>query len=89
MEVPTVPELCQAAGVSLRTLEYAFRERLGMTPVHYHKVYRLNQVRQMLKRRQTRTVVDAANAWGFWHMGKFAGDYRKVFGVTPSADLRS
>ena len=89
MEFPTVPEVCQAAGVSLRTLEYAFRERLGMTPVQYLKVYRLNQVRQMLKRRQTRTVADAANAWGFWHMGKFAGDYRRIFGVKPSADLGS
>ena len=88
MEVPTVQELCQAAGVSLRTLEYAFRERLGMTPVQYLKVYRLNQVRQMLKRRQTRTVADAANAWGFWHMGKFAEDYRGIYGVNPSAELR-
>ena len=88
-DVPTVPELCRTAGVSLRTLEYAFRDRVGMTPIRYLKVYRLNQVRQMLRQGKTRTVVDAANAWGFWHMGKFASDYRQVFGVTPSCDLPS
>ncbi len=87
-DLPTMPELCRAAGVSLRTLEYAFREHVGMTPVQYLKVYRLNQVRQMLRRGQTRTVADAANAWGFWHMGKFAGDYRGLYGVNPSADLQ-
>ena len=83
-----MPELCRAAGVSLRTLEYAFRERLGMTPVQYLKVYRLNQVRRMLRQGETRSVVDAANAWGFWHMGKFAADYRAVYGLNPSGDLR-
>jgi transcriptional regulator GlxA family with amidase domain len=29
-------------------------------------------------------IADAANAWGFWHMGQFAKDYRTLFGELPS-----
>ena len=87
-ESPSIPALCRAAGVSLRTLEYAFRERVGMTPVQYLKVYRLNQVRRILRKGEVRSVADAANAWGFWHMGKFAADYRAVYGLNPSGELQ-
>ena len=32
-------------------------------------------------------VADVANEWGFWHMGGFAADYRKLFGELPSTTL--
>lgn len=40
---PTIATLCGVAGVSERTLEYAFRVNLGTTPVRYLKLRRLNQ----------------------------------------------
>ncbi|MCK5375915.1 MAG: helix-turn-helix domain-containing protein, partial [Acidobacteria bacterium] len=33
-------------------------------------------------------VTDVANNWGFWHMGQFAADYRKMFGELPSQTLQ-
>ena len=32
-------------------------------------------------------VSDVVNDWGFWHMGQFAADYRKLFGELPSETL--
>ena len=32
-------------------------------------------------------VADTANARGFWHMGQFAADYRRMFGKLPSETL--
>jgi len=32
-------------------------------------------------------VAEIANAWGFWHMGQFARDYRFMFGELPSETL--
>jgi AraC family ethanolamine operon transcriptional activator len=32
-------------------------------------------------------VADVANKWGFWHMGQFAADYRKLFAELPTETL--
>jgi hypothetical protein len=44
-----VTDLCEAAGVSERTLQYAFKEVMGMTPVAYLTRLRLHRVRQALR----------------------------------------
>lgn len=85
----TVREVCEAAGVSWRTLDYAFRERFGVTPKAYLTAMRLDGVRRELVPGEPPVkVVDVANRWGFWHMGQFAADYRKHFGELPSETLR-
>ena len=83
----TVQRLCKHTGVSKRTLEYAFNEQIGVTPKQFISSIRLNSVRKLLRSGAVHKVVDAANAWGFWHMGQFARDYRKLFGELPSATL--
>lgn len=82
---PKVKDLCRLVGVSERTLEYAFSEYCGLTPKTYINAMRLNGVRRKL--RTTKSVADAANAWGFWHMGQLARDYRNLFGELPSDTL--
>jgi AraC-like DNA-binding protein len=84
-----VRDICQAAGVSERTLQYAFRERFGIGPKEF-----LNSVRLVAARRALRVadpgttkVADVANRWGFWHMGQFAADYRRRFEELPSETL--
>ena len=88
-EAPTVKTLCAATGVSKRTLEYAFRNHLGICPKTYINAIRLNGAHRHLRAGQPGqiNVADAANHWGFWHMGQFAADYRKLFGENPSATL--
>lgn len=44
-----VTDLCEAAGVSERTLQYAFKELMGLTPVAYLTRLRLHRVRQALR----------------------------------------
>jgi len=85
----TVREVCSAARVSWRTLDYAFREQFGVTPKAYLTALRLDGVRRELVPRQGPVkVADVANRWGFWHMGQLAADYRKQFGELPSETLR-
>ena len=89
-EVVTIPELCNASNASQRTLEYAFRERYGLTPKEYTLIYRLNNVRKQL--RQAVPVKDQvsriAQQHGFWHMGQFSASYRKLFAELPSETLK-
>ena len=85
----TLRDMAKAAGVSERTLQYAFLEHFGVSPNAYLREMRLNHVRSELKRSDPRTtlVADVANRWGFWHMGQFAKDYRRLFDVRPSETL--
>ena len=88
-EPPAIQEVCRAAAVSWRTLDYAFRELFGVTPKRYLQAMRLDGVRRGLHRRgPSAKISDIANDWGFWHMGQFAADYRRQFGELPSETTR-
>jgi len=85
-----VTDLCKAAGVSERTLQYAFKELMGMTPVAYLTRLRLHRVRQALRAatHASTTVTKEALRWGFWHFGDFSRAYKDCFGELPSDTLR-
>lgn len=84
-----VTDLCKAAGVSERTLEYAFKEIMGLTPVAYLIQLRLHRVRQALLAAAPGSTTVSAEAlrWGFWHFGDFSRDYKNCFGELPSDTL--
>ena len=85
-----VTDLCRAAAVSERTLEYAFKEVLGLTPMTYLVRLRLHRVRQALLAATSESTTVSAEAlnWGFWHFGEFARAYKACFGEPPSDTLR-
>ena len=85
-----VTDLCRAASVSERTLEYAFKEIAGLAPVAYLSRLRLHRVRQALLGADpdSTTVSTEALNWGFWHFGEFSRAYRDCFGELPSETLR-
>jgi AraC-like DNA-binding protein len=85
-----VTDLCEAAGVSERNLEYCFKEVMGMTPMSYLTRLRLHRVRQALRAatHASTTVTKEALRWGFWHFGDFSRAYKACFGELPSDTLR-
>ena len=86
-EHPTsVADLCLATGTSRRSLQYCFQDVLHVSPVAFLRALRLNGVRSML--REAGSVSEAAAHWGFWHFGRFAQDYRALFGELPSETFR-
>lgn len=90
-KVITVNDLCRITGVSERTLQYVFKEHFGISPKRYLINVRLNAVRKAMRRSVSGevTVTDIAYRFGFWHMGQFAADYRKLFGESPSKTIKS
>jgi transcriptional regulator GlxA family with amidase domain len=85
-----VTDLCVATGVSERTLQYAFQEVMGMSPVAYLTRLRLHRVRKALRMETygSTTVSAQALRWGFWHFGDFSHAYKDFFGELPSETLR-
>ena len=82
----SVEQLCRYSACSLSTLERAFRDHFGVSPKQYLIALRLNGVRKhLLNPEESRGVGDVATEWGFWHLSKFASDYKRMFGELPSA----
>ena len=82
--------LCRVTGVSERTLRNAFHDVRGMSPKRFMLRARLDQVHRALQSRQAaRTVTNVATEHGFFELGRFAGQYKAAFGVSPSETLRT
>lgn len=91
-EPVAVADIADAAGVSVRRLQAAFRSHLGTSPTEYLRQLRLEGVHRDLKSiaagSNDETVTEAALRWGFTHLGRFSGIYRAEFGMLPSQTAR-
>jgi AraC-like DNA-binding protein len=85
-----IGEICPALGVSERLLRSVWMEHLGMSPTSYLRLRRMSLVYRVLRRggAEAASVSEAARRYGFHNLGRFAADYRTLFGELPSATLR-
>jgi AraC family ethanolamine operon transcriptional activator len=86
----TIPELSEVAGVSTRTLEHAFREAFDLSPLGFLRLRRFHAARcELLVADSHRTTVtEIAYKAGFYHLARFAVNYRRLFGEPPSETLK-
>lgn len=84
-----VREICAAIGVSQRALRTCCQEQLGMSRIQYLWLRRMHLARQALALATpgTSTVTRIAGDHGFWELGRFAVEYRALFGDSPSETL--
>jgi len=84
-------DLCAAAGVSQGTLYHAFNMMCDAAPMEYFKKRRLTDARMTLLGcvPQRGSVKLAALGAGLTHLGRFAADYRSLFGELPATTLRN
>jgi AraC-like DNA-binding protein len=83
-------ELARATGASARALQRAFERSGQPSPMMYLRQLRLHRVHAELAANSpdSLTVTTVAGRWGFVHLGRFASQYRQLFGETPSKTLR-
>jgi len=87
----SVPEISCRLKVSRRSIEYAFRERLSISPGAYFTLRRLDLCKRALFEADPddSTVSAIATHYGFHELGRFASIYRNQFDELPSEALRS
>ena len=84
-----ISEICSKLHLSRRSLHRAFHEIFGMGPVKFLRQKRLCNVHSILKGNspEATTVSEVAIQQGFVELGRFARDYRAMFGEYPSQTL--
>ncbi|MBV8189916.1 MAG: AraC family transcriptional regulator [Alphaproteobacteria bacterium] len=82
--------MCTAIGVSERTLRTCCHEHYGIGPIHYLWLRRMHLARRALLRAepQAKTVTEIATDHGFYELGRFSVEYRRLFGEPRSASLQ-
>ncbi len=88
----TIVDVAAASRLSVRGLQYAFRDRLQTTPTAQLRAIRLARTHDDLIAADPTdgaTVAVIAQAWGFGHLGRFAHEYRKAYGEPPRHTLRA
>lgn len=87
----TISSLAGHLGVSIRSLQTAFRAELDITPHEHLRAVRLGRARQDLLLASARdiSVAQVARRWGFSNLGRFAAHYSQVYGESPKDTLRN
>jgi AraC-like DNA-binding protein/TolB-like protein len=82
-------DLAAASGVAPRTLQKHFHRFLGRSPLTFLRALRFDRARQELLRAcETASITEIAMRCGFGHLGRFATEYHRRYGESPSATLR-
>lgn len=82
-------ELSRAAGMSDRTLRYAFADLLSVSPTRYLALLRLHEASRQLSAHGVGriSVKSVAMNCGWWDLSRFAANYRRAFGEHPRDTL--
>jgi AraC family ethanolamine operon transcriptional activator len=89
-EPVTSEELRTALSISERTLRRHFHDVYGASPARFLRNRRLHLARRALRSpvNATVNVTEVCTGLGFYDLGRFASDYRSMFGERPSETLR-
>jgi len=79
----SVVDICESLHIPHRTLNYSFHKTTGTSPMQYLRAVKLNAARRELLQSGF-SITDIAANYGFFHMGYFSQEYRRLFGETPS-----
>lgn len=85
----TRDNLCDVAGISIRSLSRTFTKKYGVSPISFVRQRRFEACFRVLygSDREETTVTNVALAHGFDHLGRFSVAYKKIFGESPSETL--
>jgi AraC-like DNA-binding protein len=86
----SIARLSTVVGVSERSLRNAFYDVYTTSPKRYLKIRQLHRARHALRAADgdLATVTTVATFHGFFELGRFAGEYKALFGETPSQTLQ-
>jgi AraC-like DNA-binding protein len=86
----SLAQISAALNVPERSLRKYCEDHLGLSPMSYARLHRMQQVNRLLREAASPAINVAAAAahFGFRNPGRFAGVYRELYGELPSRTRR-
>lgn len=85
----TLIDIARWANTTPRTLQFAFKREIGVSPMQYVRELRLGYARHLLLTgKDGLSVGDIAELSGHCHFGRFSTAYKSRFGESPSETIR-
>ena len=79
-------DLTKLTGYSERSLQLVYQKYLNQTPFEYIAEQRFLKARELIEiHKQSKKITEVAQEVGLVHLGRFSVNFRKRFGITPSA----
>ena len=80
-----IDDLEKITGISRKILANIFKKKLNITLQSYIRYYRLQCIyNDLSKSNKDTNITSIALKWGISHLGRFSGEYKKLFGESPS-----
>lgn len=77
-------QLVKAQNISMRTLQRNFNVQMGMSPKHFARIIRFNQVMKFFRERPDYKWLDISYLCGYHDQSHFIHDVRSITGHTPT-----
>ncbi len=84
-----IEELPQQVHISLRQLERTFKNQIGITPKHYLRIARMNEVHRLLQEKSCLNFTEVAHQSGYADQAHFIRDFKQITGAKPTVFLHN
>ena len=87
-EAIVIEELASRCGMSVSGFHHHFKEITQLSPLQYQKSLRLMEARRLIQANDTQ-IAQIAMQVGYESPSQFSREYKRLFGVSPSAELHA
>ena len=79
-----IDELANQLYISKRQLEREFKNKVGISPKHYFRITRINEVLRCLNGNRQMDLTQVAYHCGYYDQAHFINDFKTITGIKPS-----
>jgi AraC-like DNA-binding protein len=83
-----IEDLPDRVFISQRQLEREFKNKVGISPKHYLRITRVNEVLRLLNNNHTIDLTSVAYHCGYFDQAHFINDFKKITGKKPTIYIK-
>lgn len=83
-----IDELSNKVFISKRQLEREFKSKIGISPKHYLRITRINEVLRVLTNNESMDLTNVAYHCGYFDQAHFIHDFKRITGKNPTIFIK-